>query len=147
MLGGHPDQVVGFLQGRRHGLFEEHVPPGFERRPGHRVVVDGGHRHGDGLDLGQERAGVGEGAAAVARRHLLRPLRVAVVDAHQPGLRNLGVDPGVMLAHGAHPDDSHRDGHAGASIPHTATRSRSASARNFGRSITSVLPASRARRW
>ncbi len=98
------DHLVGLLQRDGDGFFHQHVGPGAQKVQRHGVVRLRRHHHAHGIDLAQQLAVVGHGAAAQRLGHGLRHLQPAVDHGHQFTAGQLGVLLGVELAQVADAD-------------------------------------------
>ena len=147
VLRSQRNQLVGFCQGRRHGLFDQDVPAEGQGQLGRAAVIHGRHSDGHGIALGDERLCLRKCLRRVTRRDLTGARSVCVANADQPCTGQLGIDARMVLAERADSYDADSDGvhaHSGGSRPQMAMPSSSARASTASRSIISVRPESMA---
>ena len=116
-----PEQLARLLDGRRHGLFDQHVHTGLEQVARDREVRVCRYRHADHVDPAGQLAVIGEGERVVLAGDLPGALEVDVHDPHEVHVPELGVDERVVLPHVTSPHD--RCAHPPIRLAHQNTRS------------------------
>ena len=110
-LRGRLNHVVRFGQTARHGLFDQHVHAGSEKRQRDLTMQVGRNRERHGVNVSQEVPEVREGTRPARSRHVVGTRGVGVDDGREPSARQRGQNPRVMAAEIPHADHSDPDAH------------------------------------
>jgi hypothetical protein len=101
---GHPEELLGLLQGRRHRFLDEHVHARLEELARDLEVLLGRHRHRRDVDEARQLAIVAKGPGAVGRGQVLGAREVNVHDPDQIHVPELHQGEDVVLTHVAGAD-------------------------------------------
>src|SRR5436309_2549405 len=91
------DQILRVFKGRRHRLFNQHVNAAFQALSGNAMMKRRGNSDADRLDLTEQILKMREGPAAMLGGNGLRTAVVRIDDRHEVRLRDVSVEPGMVL--------------------------------------------------
>lgn len=91
------DQILRVFKGRRHRLFNQHVNAAFQALSGDPMMKRRGNSDADRINLTEQILKMREGPATVLGGNGMRTAVVRIDDRNEVRLRDVGVEPGMVL--------------------------------------------------